>query len=59
MPVQRDANVAAEQGSFVLKLTDEGLAHPIFTGVTNAWDRIPPVLSLCAPMNHSPSMGVL
>ena len=46
LPVQRDGKVPAEQGNFVLKLTDEGLAHPIFTGVTNAWDRIPPVLSL-------------
>jgi hypothetical protein len=48
MPVKRDNKEPPIQGTFALELTDEGRAHPAFADTSNAWSRIPPVLSIFA-----------
>jgi len=46
LPVQRDAVRPPEQGTFAVRLTAEGMVHPVLAAATGTWDRLPPVLSV-------------
>ena len=59
LPFQRDAAAAATEGTFPVVLTDEGRAHSIFAGGTNAWAYLPPVLSVFAGARPAAAASVL
>ncbi len=46
LPVTRDWTRPAEESRFSLALTEEGRSHAAFASARDAWDRIPPVLSV-------------
>lgn len=46
LPFDRPGNSPPLAGSFAVSLSDEGLAHAVFTANTNLWDSLPPVLSI-------------
>lgn len=59
IPFQRDPEAAALEGTFAVTLTDEGRAHSIFTGGTNTWAYLPPVLSVFPGAKPAPAASVL
>jgi hypothetical protein len=46
LPFSRPGNPPPIEGSFAVSLSDDGSAHAIFTANTNAWEGLPPVLSI-------------
>jgi hypothetical protein len=48
LPFDRPGQSPAVEGTFIVALSDEGRAHAVFTANTNAWDALPPVLSIFA-----------
>lgn len=59
IPFDRPGHPPASEGPFAVVLSDEGRAHALFTAQTNAWDALPPVLSVFAGAKPSFAATVL
>lgn len=59
LPFDRPGAPPAVEGTFAVVMSDEGRAHALFTANTNAWDTLPPVLSVFAGAKPNVAAAVL
>ena len=59
LPIQRPWGDAPVEGTYPVRLSEEGRAHPVFRADQKGWDRLPPVLSVYGGAKLSAGATVL